>query len=89
MCPTVAEPPDIHIEPTHERDRSPFGSGSTGALHSHIQGVPAVFRNMLISRSRVMAGLDIEERRKPQDGKIRFRLGPKRIELRVATLPYR
>jgi type II secretory ATPase GspE/PulE/Tfp pilus assembly ATPase PilB-like protein len=51
------------------------------------QGVPAAYRNQLIARIKIMAGLDISERRKPQDGKIRFRLGEKTIELRVATLP--
>ena len=51
------------------------------------QGVPAAYRNQLVARLKIMAGLDISERRKPQDGKIRFRLGERTIELRVATLP--
>jgi type II secretory ATPase GspE/PulE/Tfp pilus assembly ATPase PilB-like protein len=77
---------DIHIEPNGtERDVS-IRFRVDGDCFAY-QGVPAAFRNMLVSRIKIMAGLDIAERRKPQDGKIRFRLGPKRIELRVATLP--
>jgi type II secretory ATPase GspE/PulE/Tfp pilus assembly ATPase PilB-like protein len=50
--------------------------------------VPAAYRRALVSRIKIMANLDIAERRKPQDGKIRFKLGSNRnIELRVATLP--
>lgn len=77
---------DIHIEPNgRERDV---------AIRFRIDGdcfeyqrVPAVYRSQLIARIKIMAGLDISERRKPQDGKIRFRLDERVIELRVATLP--
>ncbi|HKR78101.1 MAG TPA: ATPase, T2SS/T4P/T4SS family, partial [Nitrospira sp.] len=50
--------------------------------------LPAAYRRALVSRIKIMANLDIAERRKPQDGKIRFKLNAQRsIELRVATLP--
>ena len=50
--------------------------------------VPASYRNPLVTRIKIMCDLDIAERRKPQDGKIRFRkFAPLDIELRVATLP--
>jgi type II secretory ATPase GspE/PulE/Tfp pilus assembly ATPase PilB-like protein len=50
--------------------------------------IPAAYRRALVSRIKIMSNLDIAERRKPQDGKIRFRLDrDKEIELRVATLP--
>jgi type II secretory ATPase GspE/PulE/Tfp pilus assembly ATPase PilB-like protein len=50
--------------------------------------IPAAYRRAVVSRIKVMANLDIAERRKPQDGKIRYRLAKDReIELRVATLP--
>jgi len=50
--------------------------------------IPATYRRAVVSRIKVMANLDIAERRKPQDGKIRYRLAKDReIELRVATLP--
>jgi type II secretory ATPase GspE/PulE/Tfp pilus assembly ATPase PilB-like protein len=50
--------------------------------------IPAAYRRAIVSRIKVMANLDIAERRKPQDGKIRYRMTKDReIELRVATLP--
>ncbi|MGH7965787.1 MAG: GspE/PulE family protein, partial [Candidatus Binatia bacterium] len=49
--------------------------------------VPAASRRALASRLKIMAHLDIAERRKPQDGKIKFRLPEREIELRVATIP--
>jgi type II secretory ATPase GspE/PulE/Tfp pilus assembly ATPase PilB-like protein len=50
--------------------------------------IPAVYRRAIVSRLKIMANLDIAERRKPQDGKIRYKLAKDReIELRVATLP--
>ncbi|HYQ16120.1 MAG TPA: GspE/PulE family protein, partial [Polyangiaceae bacterium] len=51
------------------------------------QEIPSTFRLPLVARFKIMALLDIAERRKPQDGKIRFRVGEKQIELRVATIP--
>jgi type II secretory ATPase GspE/PulE/Tfp pilus assembly ATPase PilB-like protein len=50
--------------------------------------IPAAYRRAVVSRVKIMANLDIAERRKPQDGKIRFKLTMgKEIELRVATVP--
>jgi type II secretory ATPase GspE/PulE/Tfp pilus assembly ATPase PilB-like protein len=49
--------------------------------------VPAAYRRALVSRLKIMAGLDIAERRKPQDGKIKFQIGERTIELRAATIP--
>jgi type II secretory ATPase GspE/PulE/Tfp pilus assembly ATPase PilB-like protein len=49
--------------------------------------VPPAFRRALVSRLKIMATLDIAERRKPQDGKIKFKMADKEIELRVATIP--
>jgi type II secretory ATPase GspE/PulE/Tfp pilus assembly ATPase PilB-like protein len=49
--------------------------------------VPPLYRRALASRLKIMARIDIAERRKPQDGKIRFRLSDREIEVRVATLP--
>ena len=52
------------------------------------QRIPGVYRRALAARLKIMAQLDIAERRKPQDGKIKFRLPDGRdLELRVATLP--
>jgi type II secretory ATPase GspE/PulE/Tfp pilus assembly ATPase PilB-like protein len=50
--------------------------------------IPGANRRAVVSRIKVMANLDIAERRKPQDGKIKYRLAKDReLELRVATLP--
>ena len=52
------------------------------------QHIPPTYRRALVSRLKIMARLDIAERRKPQDGKIQFRLPTGRdIELRVAAMP--
>jgi type II secretory ATPase GspE/PulE/Tfp pilus assembly ATPase PilB-like protein len=77
---------DIHIEP-NGKDRDVSIRFRVDGECSSYQGVPAAYRNQLIARIKIMAGLDISEHRKPQDGKIRFRLGERTIELRVATLP--
>jgi type II secretory ATPase GspE/PulE/Tfp pilus assembly ATPase PilB-like protein len=49
--------------------------------------IPGPHRNALVQRLKIMARLDISERRKPQDGKIRFKYAKGTIELRVATIP--
>ena len=50
--------------------------------------VPGSYRNAIAARLKIMCDLDISERRKPQDGKIKFKkFGPLDIELRVATIP--
>ncbi len=52
------------------------------------QRVPGAYRRAIVARIKIMAQLDISERRKPQDGKIKFKLPDNRdIELRVATVP--
>ena len=49
--------------------------------------IPGSHRNALVSRLKIMSRLDIAEKNKPQDGKIRFRGPMGDIELRVATVP--
>lgn len=77
---------DIHIEP--------YGKEKATKIRQRIDGqcevqrlVPPAFRNSLVARVKIMAGLDITERRLPQDGKIRLPLKDRKLELRVATLP--
>ena len=78
---------DIHIEPRPGRAKTIVRLRKDGALINYIE-VPAAFRNALVTRLKIMCDLDISERRRPQDGKIKFRrFGPLDIELRVATLP--
>src|SRR6266568_434485 len=58
-----------------------------GASDIYIE-VPSSYRNAIVARIKIMCDLDISEKRKPQDGKIKFRkFGPLDIELRVATIP--
>jgi type II secretory ATPase GspE/PulE/Tfp pilus assembly ATPase PilB-like protein len=58
-----------------------------GTLQPYIS-VPASYRNAIVARLKIMCDLDISEKRKPQDGKIKFKkFGPLDIELRVATIP--
>ncbi len=49
--------------------------------------LPGAFRRPLVARIKIMSRLDIAERRKPQDGKIKVALPDREIELRVATIP--
>ncbi|MGD9017336.1 MAG: ATPase, T2SS/T4P/T4SS family, partial [Desulfobacterales bacterium] len=78
---------DIHIEPYSGRQDTEVRIRVDGAC-SVYQKIPYAYRNAVASRIKIMADLDISERRKPQDGKIRFkRYGGKDIELRVATIP--
>jgi type II secretory ATPase GspE/PulE/Tfp pilus assembly ATPase PilB-like protein len=77
---------DIHIEPYGKEENTRIRFRIDGDCVAY-QDIPAVFRNPLVARFKIMARLDISERRKPQDGKIRFRMRDRTIELRVATLP--
>jgi type II secretory ATPase GspE/PulE/Tfp pilus assembly ATPase PilB-like protein len=78
---------DIHIEPRPGKDKTQVRFRKDGTLNPYIE-VPASYRSALVTRLKIMCDLDISERRKPQDGKIKFRkFGPLDIELRVATIP--
>ncbi|MEM3415641.1 MAG: GspE/PulE family protein, partial [Thermoproteota archaeon] len=74
---------DIHIEPT-ENDL---------VIRFRVDGVLEIFKRLpldikdnIIARIKILAGLDISEKRKPQDGKIRLYIDDKRIEMRVSTV---
>ena len=78
---------DIHIESLPGNRGTQIRFRKDGAL-LHYLDLPTTFRNALISRIKIMAELDISDRRRPQDGKIDFQqFGPAKIELRVATMP--
>jgi type II secretory ATPase GspE/PulE/Tfp pilus assembly ATPase PilB-like protein len=78
---------DIHIEPRPGKEKTLVRFRKDGALAPYIE-VPASYRNALIARVKIMCDLDISEKRRPQDGKIKFKkFGPLDIELRVATIP--
>ncbi len=78
---------DIHIEPSPITKATTVRFRLDGVCQEYIQ-VPNTMAKGMISRIKIMAGLDIAERRLPQDGKIKFkRKGIPTFELRVATLP--
>ncbi|MFL6676505.1 MAG: type IV-A pilus assembly ATPase PilB [Massilia sp.] len=76
---------DIHFEPYEKYYR--IRMRVDGVLRDHIQP-PLSIREKLVSRIKVLAKLDISEKRVPQDGRMRLILSPsKTIDLRVSTLP--
>jgi type II secretory ATPase GspE/PulE/Tfp pilus assembly ATPase PilB-like protein len=78
---------DIHVEPTPGKGKVGIRFRKDGSLASYIE-VPAAYRSPLVTRLKIMCDLDISEKRRPQDGKIKFKkFGPLDIELRVATIP--
>jgi len=78
---------DIHIEPYGVQKDTVIRYRVDGSC-SEYQKIPGVYRRAVVARLKIMAQLDIAERRKPQDGKIKFKLPDGReIELRVATIP--
>lgn len=75
---------DIHIEPM-ERDLA-VRFRIDGVLHDVIKP-PKRYQNSIISRVKIMAQLNIAEKRLPQDGRIRIRLAGRDIDIRVSTIP--
>jgi len=78
---------DIHVEPYPGKAKTEIRFRKDGSLMPYIE-IPASYRNPLVTRLKIMCDLDISEKRRPQDGKIKFKkFGPLDIELRVATIP--
>ena len=78
---------DIHIEPYPGKNNTHVRIRVDGRCYLY-QTIPYNYKNAVVSRIKIMSDLDIAERRKPQDGKIKFKkYGGKDIELRVATVP--
>ena len=78
---------DIHVEPYGEKRETLVRFRVDGDCFEYMK-IPQSYRRAIVSRLKIMASLDIAERRKPQDGKIKFKLSEnKEIELRVATIP--
>ncbi len=78
---------DIHVEPAEASLRVRFRID--GVLQELIKIPPSImkFQGELISRLKLMANIDISEKRLPQDGRIKVSLGNKKIDLRVNSLP--
>jgi type IV pilus assembly protein PilB len=75
---------DVHIEPTEKDVRVRYRVD--GVLHE-VMHSPKSIQNGLISRLKVMADLNIAEKRVPQDGRVSIRVGTRQLDLRLATLP--
>jgi type II secretory ATPase GspE/PulE/Tfp pilus assembly ATPase PilB-like protein len=77
---------DIHVEPDGPKNPCIIRLRIDGDCQKFME-IPGAHRNAVVQRLKIMARLDISEKRKPQDGKIRFKYSRGTIELRVATIP--
>ena len=75
---------DIHIEPLEKKFRIRYRVD--GILHE-VPGPPRKLRGAVTSRVKIMAGMDIADKRLPQDGRIKLDMLGKEVDLRVSTLP--
>jgi len=75
---------DIHIEPFEDELKVRYRID--GVLHD-IESTPQRLQAAVVSRIKIMAKLNIAERRLPQDGRIRLKVGASEIDLRVSTIP--
>lgn len=73
---------DIHIEPTDERIRVRYRVD--GALHE-VTSLPGSIGPAVVSRIKIMAGMNIVERRRPQDGQISMQVEGRAVDIRVST----
>lgn len=76
---------DIHIEPYEKAFRVRY---RLDGVLKKAMGLPLKIKNAIISRIKIMSQLDISERRLPQDGRIKLKMGPRReMDFRVSVLP--
>ncbi|RME40247.1 MAG: type II/IV secretion system protein [Planctomycetota bacterium] len=75
---------DIHIEPMADRVRVRYRID--GVCHIR-DDIPKHMQAAVITRFKIMAGIDIAEKRIPQDGRIKMKIGGSRIDFRVSSLP--
>ena len=75
---------DIHVDPGQNETTVRYRTD--GVLHK-VMTVPRAVTGPLISRLKLMSGMDIAERRRPQDGRARFRAKGGEVDLRVSSLP--
>lgn len=75
---------DIHLEPLPNRFRVRY---RVDGICYEVPAPPRRLQGSIISRVKIMAGIDIAERRLPQDGRIKLNLLGKEVDLRVSTLP--
>jgi general secretion pathway protein E len=75
---------DIHIEPFEDELKVRYRID--GVLHD-VETTPSKLQAAIVSRIKIMSKLNIAERRLPQDGQIKLRVGDREIDFRVSTLP--
>ncbi|PMP92033.1 MAG: type II/IV secretion system protein [Hydrogenobaculum sp.] len=75
---------DIHIEPQEKEIVLRF---RIDGMLKKIDVYPTNIKEALVSRFKILANLDISERRKPQDGVIKVRISNRKVQLRLSTLP--
>jgi type IV pilus assembly protein PilB len=75
---------DIHIEPMKDRVQLRYRIDGECVIRDKI---PAKMKGPLISRIKIMAGIDIAEKRLPQDGRIKLKVDNQQVDFRVSTLP--
>ncbi len=75
---------DIHVEPKREVSLVRFRID--GVLHD-VQTIPRLVHRAIVSRIKTLSRLDIAEKRRPQDGRVKTQRREQEIELRVSTLP--
>ncbi|RJO75392.1 MAG: type II/IV secretion system protein [Myxococcales bacterium] len=75
---------DIHVEP--KREVAQIRMRIDGVLHD-IYTIPQTVHPPVVSRIKAMSRLDIAERRRPQDGRMKMGLGDREVEIRVSTVP--
>ena len=75
---------DIHIEPAENYVRVRY---RIDGILQEVMTLPKRIRSAMVSRVKIMANMDIAEKRAPQDGRIMLKLGSQEFDLRVSTLP--
>ena len=75
---------DIHIEPMADRVRVRY---RVDGVCVQREGIPKRMQNSVISRLKIMSGMDIATKRVPQDGRIKMAVGAEEIDFRVSALP--
>ncbi len=75
---------DIHVEPMADRVRLRYRVD--GVCHER-DNIPKRMQNPILTRLKIMAGMKIEERRVPQDGRIKLKIGGEQVDFRVSACP--
>ena len=73
---------DVHVEPQEDKLRVRY---RIDGILTEVMSLPLSVHAPLLSRVKIMAGLNIAERRRPQDGQISFDMGDREVDIRVAT----